>query len=270
MSNAILRLMSELKTSLDGLAEIAGHEGIVPYPYRDSVGVWTFGIGHTAAAGTPDPALLPRGEAKPLRAVFEVFANDIARYEERVRNVVKVPLKQHQFDALVSFDFNTGGIHRAKLTRKLNDGDLAGAAAAFDGWHRPPEIVGRRNAEKALFRDGRYANSGMATVFRADASGQVQWGSRERVNVRALLAGGTLAATQPDDPGTHLTTEATPESGGTDVAAIAATGLGAVGAVIWNGFGWIGAVVVASAALFLLWRFGKPALSRFLKRNRSS
>ena len=40
----------------------------MPGPYLDVKGVWTFGIGHTAAAGAPDPATLPRGmPARPRR-----------------------------------------------------------------------------------------------------------------------------------------------------------------------------------------------------------
>lgn len=193
--------MTELKTSLRGLAEIAGHEGIVPYPYRDSAGVWTFGIGHTVAAGSPDPSALPRGESKPLRVVLEIFREDIKRYEARVRRAVKVPLTQAQFDALVSFDFNTGGIDRAKLTRAINAGEFAGAAKAFDGWHRPPEIIPRRNAEKALFRDGVYSHNGMATAYPADAAGRVQWAKGERINVLSILRSDRFTARQPDDPG---------------------------------------------------------------------
>ena len=37
----------------------AEHEGIVPAPYRDSTGLWTYGIGHTAAAGAPGPSTRP-------------------------------------------------------------------------------------------------------------------------------------------------------------------------------------------------------------------
>jgi lysozyme len=44
-----------MKVSTRGLAEIASHEGIVTSRYKDSVGVWTLGIGHTASAGSPDP-----------------------------------------------------------------------------------------------------------------------------------------------------------------------------------------------------------------------
>ena len=40
-----------MKTSDAGIFALALHEGIVPGPYRDSVGVWTYGIGHTLGAG---------------------------------------------------------------------------------------------------------------------------------------------------------------------------------------------------------------------------
>src|SRR3990167_5343865 len=99
-----------MKTSTLGLIEIASHEGIVPMPYRDVKGIWTFGVGHTKAAGKPDPATLPKGEAAPIEAVFDVFRRDIARFEDRVNRAVKVPLAAHEFDALVSFDYNTGGL----------------------------------------------------------------------------------------------------------------------------------------------------------------
>ena len=71
--------------STRGKIEIAAHEGIVQMPYRDSVGVWTFGIGHTASAGAPDPAKMPRGEARPITEVMQVFSRDLKRFEDRER-----------------------------------------------------------------------------------------------------------------------------------------------------------------------------------------
>lgn len=177
-----------MKTSLRGAIEIASHEGIVLSPYRDSVGVWTIFVGHTATAGAPDPAALPRGKARPIEEAFEVFRRDLARFEKRVNDAVHVSLAQHEFDALVSFDFNTGGIHRAELTKRLNAGDRAGAADGFMGWKKPPEIIPRRKKEQALFRDGAYAADGHATVYRASSSGKVMWDSGKRVNVADLFA----------------------------------------------------------------------------------
>ena len=138
-----------------GLLALARHEGVVPAPYRDSTGTWTFGIGHSAAAGPPDPAAMPRGMPADLdagiREAFGVFRADLARYEAEVLRAVTVPLSPHEIDALVSFHYNTGGIARAALTRHLNAGDREAAAQAFLNWRRPPEIIPRREAERDLF-----------------------------------------------------------------------------------------------------------------------
>ncbi len=52
--------MTAKKVSDRGLLALVRHEGIVPGPYLDMKQVWTFGIGHTAAAGPPDPAAYAR------------------------------------------------------------------------------------------------------------------------------------------------------------------------------------------------------------------
>jgi lysozyme len=136
-----------LRVSPQGIVALAAHEGIVPAPYLDSVGVWTYGIGHTSAAGTPFPDGMPKGMPRNVDAAVDdalrLFKEDLAKYERRVRSAVRVPLSQHQFDALVSFDFNTGGIHRALLTKAINAGDQD-AARHFMGWLKPPEIRKRR------------------------------------------------------------------------------------------------------------------------------
>lgn len=166
-----------MRLSDKGLLEICEHEGIVPAPYRDSVGVWTYGVGHTAAAGGVDPETMPRGMPANMDAAIDealrVFREDVRKYERRVNEAVKVDLDQHQFDALVSFDFNTGGIHRAKLTEAINRGDMTGGG--FMGWLRPPEIRKRRTAEMRLFQTGDYdANGSQIPIWRVDASGKLK------------------------------------------------------------------------------------------------
>lgn len=124
-----------MKTTDRGLLALVRHEGIVPGPYFDSTNTWTFGIGHTAAAGPPDPARMPRGSPadidERLRAAFRLFRADLLAFEAEVLRAIKVLLAPHEFDALVSFHYNTGGIARAALTRHLNEGDRAAAAEAF-------------------------------------------------------------------------------------------------------------------------------------------
>lgn len=166
-----------MKISDKGILEIAEHEGIVPAPYLDSVGVWTVGVGHTAAAGGVDPQTITRGMPGDLDGAvlkyLRLFDADLDKYEQRVNDAIKVPLKQHQFDSLVSFDFNTGGIFRAKLTEQINRGDFSGDG--FMGWTRPKEIIKRRTAEQNLFRTGRYdANGDRIAIWRVDANGRLR------------------------------------------------------------------------------------------------
>lgn len=171
-----------MKMSDRGLAALAGHEGIVLSPYKDSVGVWTIGVGHTAAAGAPHPQSTP---SMTIAEAMDLFRRDVARYEADVDRAVTVPLQQHEFDALVSFHYNTGGIARANLTKALNRGDRSGAIDGFMGWLQPPEIAGRRTAEQKLFATGAYGD-GKATVYTASA-GRVNWSSGKRVDVLAML-----------------------------------------------------------------------------------
>ncbi|WP_439527826.1 lysozyme [Pannonibacter sp.] len=165
-----------MRMSDRGLVALIRHEGIVPGPYRDAKGIWTFGIGHTAAAGPPDPARMPRGMPTDLEAgirdAFRVFRTDLAHYEAEVRRAVTVPLAQHEFDALVSFHYNTGSIARAALTRHLNAGNRAAAAEAFLHWLRPVVLKPRREAERDLFRHGRYP-TGSIPVWSVDPAGRI-------------------------------------------------------------------------------------------------
>ena len=180
-----------MKTSDAGLFALALHEGIVPAPYRDSVGVWTYGIGHTLGAGYPDPAKMQRGMPSnldaALRDVLDLFRRDVAKYEAAVNRAVKVPVTQAQFDALVSFHYNTGAIGRASLVKRLNAGDEVGAAAGMMAWSKPPEIIERRKAEQALFAKGVYPK-GLVTVWQVSGAGRVIWKPARRLDKGQVLA----------------------------------------------------------------------------------
>ena len=82
---------------------------------------------------------------------------DLARYARDVEEALGgAPTSQQQFDALVSFHYNTGAIARATLTRRHIAGDFAGAKAEFARWNRAGGrvlrgLVRRREAEAALY-----------------------------------------------------------------------------------------------------------------------
>ena len=193
----------DMKTSPQGIAALIGHEGIVPGPYLDSVGVWTVFVGHTAAAGAPDPATMPRGTPADLDGAIvqalRQFAADLGRYEADVMRAVKVPIQQHEFDALVSFHFNTGAIGRAQITKQLNAGYRLKAGAAFMGWKKPTSIIPRRQAEQLLFTRGIYP-AGKLTVWGVSNTGRVIWTPLKRITAGEAIAMMATPAQKPVAP----------------------------------------------------------------------
>lgn len=82
----------------------------------------------------------------------------LVSYENDVLKMAKVKLTQGQFDALVSFAYNVGSraLSTSTLLRKLNDGDVRGAADEFLRWNKAGGkalngLTRRREAERALF-----------------------------------------------------------------------------------------------------------------------
>ena len=184
-----------MKVSERGLAEIAAHEGLVMSKYKDSVGVWTIGIGHTKSAGQPDPEAVT-GELT-INAIMEIFARDIAKFERRVEKAFTRKLTQSQFDAAVSFDFNTGAIHRATWVKKFNLGDEKNAKKSFMAWRKPPEIISRRKKERELFFNGVYSANGYVNVYPASKSGKVIWGQGRRMSLSTDYVKDRNVADQP-------------------------------------------------------------------------
>ncbi len=179
-----------MKLSDKGLFALAVHEAIVPGPYLDSVGVWTYGIGHTKAAGDPDPAKMRRGMPDDMDAaiadVLATFRKDVAKYEAAVARAVKVPLTQSQFDALVSWHYNTGAVATASLVKKLNAGDYAGAGNGFMAWLKPASLKARRESERDLFMHGKYP-SGPVAVWGVTDAGKVIWKASRRLSFAEFI-----------------------------------------------------------------------------------
>lgn len=82
----------------------------------------------------------------------------LVSYENDVLKIVKAKLTQGQFDALVSFAYNVGSraLSTSTLLKKLNAGDIKGAADEFLRWNKAGGkvmngLTRRREAERALF-----------------------------------------------------------------------------------------------------------------------
>ncbi len=158
-----------MRVSDKGLAFIAGHEGVVTRAYRDVAGVWTIGVGHTAAAGPPKPCA---GMAISRRTAFEILASDLPRYERRVEAAFGTP-SQSAFDGAVSFDFNTGAVHRASWVKAYRAGNLTAARLGLMEWVKAGGrtvrgLVRRREAEARLIFDGDYGETTLAKDTHAE------------------------------------------------------------------------------------------------------
>lgn len=219
-----------------GAMELISHEGIVLTPYYDSVGVLTWGVGHTAKAGEPLPSKLWGKEAS-LAEVFRVFKKDAERYAAQVRLAFTAPLTQAQFDAAVSFHFNTGAINRATWVKKFNAGDIAGAKKGFMDWRKPAEIIPRRRKECDLFFKGIYSGGGKATVYPATSEGNVLWGKGKQVDLAAALAKSIPATPFPAPDHIPDAGKKVPNSAGWVV--LAATAVSGIVIAAWD---WIVAI----------------------------
>ncbi len=123
--------------------------------YRCPAGVLTIGWGHTNAQGRNfgEDAVWSQAECD------DAFLEDMEHYARAVRRLVKRPLEQHQFDALLSFTYNCGerNLAASTLLKKLNGGDADGAALEFHRWNKAGGrvlrgLVRRRASEALLFQ----------------------------------------------------------------------------------------------------------------------
>lgn len=124
-------------------------------PYHCPANVLTIGWGHTNHHGRHFDA----STRWTARECHEAFLDDMAGFEKAVRRLVKVPLTDHQYDALVSFCYNCGEGNLAKSTllKRVNAGDHSGAAAEFHRWNKGggkvlPGLTRRRASESLLYQ----------------------------------------------------------------------------------------------------------------------
>lgn len=139
-----------MRTSDKGIDLIKAFEGLRLNAYRCPAGVPTIGYGHTKD--------VVMGTKITAEDAEELLRGDLEVFEDGVAEAVKLSLTQGQFDALVSFSFNlgVGALRKSTLLKKLNMGDIEGAADEFLKWNRAggkvlPGLVKRRKAERELF-----------------------------------------------------------------------------------------------------------------------
>lgn len=127
-----------------------GRFAAYPDPGSTNGEPWTIGWGSTGSDIRP-------GTIWTQQQCDDRFETELGRYVQEVREAIgSAPTNDNQFDALVSFHYNTGAIRKATLTKKHVAGDYAGAKVEFSRWIKNDGVtmkglVRRRAAEAALY-----------------------------------------------------------------------------------------------------------------------
>ena len=156
INNLVAGFQQKLKTvSTAGINLICSFEGLRLNAYDDGVGVWTIGFGTTIY---PNGIKVKKGDTCTEAQAKAYMAHDLKKFESAVNSAVTVPINQNQFDALVSLTYNIGikAFKNSTLLKKLNVGDIRGAATQFDVWINDggkvvQGLVNRRAVERKLF-----------------------------------------------------------------------------------------------------------------------
>jgi GH24 family phage-related lysozyme (muramidase) len=141
------------KSSLDLVKEFEGFE---EKAYDDSVGVRTIGYGTAATSGRAIPDEITEEEASALAQ------EDLDNLDRQLDDLLQVEVTPGQKEALKSLAYNVGigAIARSQGLKKLNQGDVEGAAEEFfdedkgfvkAGGEKLAGLVRRRAAERDVF-----------------------------------------------------------------------------------------------------------------------
>ena len=142
----------------EGCARLRTDGLVEAYPDPGSGGEpWTIGWGATGADHFNGGKIGP-GTVWTQKQCDDRLERDLVRYSTDVATALgDAPTTQNQFDALVSFHYNTGAIGRATLTRCHKSGRYGDASREFARWNKAAGrvlkgLVRRRTAEAMLYK----------------------------------------------------------------------------------------------------------------------
>jgi lysozyme len=146
-----------VNVSKAAIALIKHHEGVRNRPYRCPANLYTVGVGHLIGDGKSLPESWNRTFSQ--EEIDGLLKSDLRRFELGVHKMLpNVPLRQHEFDAIISFCFNLGlgCFQRSTLRQALLRGDKKAAMESLVKYCRAGGKILRglqirRLDEKALF-----------------------------------------------------------------------------------------------------------------------
>ena len=146
-----------MKASKEVIKLIKHHEGVRAKPYKCPAGLWTVGVGHLIGDGKTLPASWNKTFTQ--EEIDGILKHDLNRFELGVSKMLpNVPLRQHEFDSLVSFCFNLGlgCFQRSTIRQALLRGDKEAAMESLIKYCRAggkilKGLQNRRLDERKLF-----------------------------------------------------------------------------------------------------------------------
>ena len=147
-----------MQISNNGIALIKRFEGcrLTAYPDPGTGGdPWTIGFGWTGKVDSKP--ITPEMKTDDATA-DRLLRTGVVSFDQAVSKMLKVSVTQNQYDALVSLAYNIGtrALSTSTLMKKLNAGDVKGAADEFLRWNKSggkvmAGLTNRRKAERELF-----------------------------------------------------------------------------------------------------------------------
>lgn len=170
------------------VAAVAHEEGLVLEAYRDSVGVWTWGLGVTNSSGHqvyPRYKDAPTSIERALEVAIWLLQN---RYLPAVQRAFDgLRLKEHEIAGALTFHWNTGAISRASWVKSFRVGDIDKARAQYMEYRKPPEIIERRKRDAALFFDAAWPDLRVPVRAVSKPSYRPKWRDAKVIDVLPML-----------------------------------------------------------------------------------
>lgn len=275
-----------MDVSQKGIKFLTAQEGEVLKAYRDSAGIWTIGVGLTAASGVIKPhkgMVITQGESQRLlRAALN------KQYVPAVQKLLPTCL-QHEFDGAVSVVWNCGiGATKWKWAKALAAGNAHASAewlkktAVTAGGKRLQGLVNRRQREARLIEYGQYgpAAEGVSRTPQVKPAGtalaeklnKLGYDTRDMTGaIKKFQAKNGLTVDGIAGPATRSTIQREldgKKAASTSVAAGTGTGVGSGGleatqhadwgTIATNAASVAVAVTIIVAGLYLVYRFRGP------------
>lgn len=149
ISNAGLELIKAFESCL---RPVPGRPGFFK-TYIDPVGIKTIGWGHT----NHHPPRITTATIWSQQECDEALDRDLDIFEAQVNRLATVPLEQYEFDALVSWAYNTGGPRSSMVWKYVNSERKGMVVEQLKKWNKGggrvlAGLTRRRLAEGLMFR----------------------------------------------------------------------------------------------------------------------